>query len=95
MSTFFLTLDLEEWYHLDYLKSFSPDTSISLVPYIDSFLDNLDRLGIRMTVFALADVASKNRNLICELAGRGHEVATHGLNHDLLQTKTNGQFRLS
>lgn len=93
MSTFFLTLDLEEWYHLDYLKSFSLDTSISLVPYIDSVLDNLDQLGIRMTVFALADVAKKNRNLICELACRGHEVATHGLNHDLLQIKTNEQFR--
>lgn len=92
MNTFFLTLDLEEWYHLDYLKSFDVDTSVSLVPHVYSFLDTLDELGIRMTVFALVDVARENPTLIRDLVARGHEVATHGYDHELLYEKTNDQF---
>lgn len=94
MSTFFLTLDLEEWYHLDYLKCFSVDESVSLVPHIHSFLDRLDELGIKMTVFVLTSVARQHPTLIREIVVRGHEVSSHGYDHELLYEKTNDQFRL-
>jgi peptidoglycan/xylan/chitin deacetylase (PgdA/CDA1 family) len=54
-------------------------------------LDLFDRLGIRSTFFVLGEVAEFYPDLVREIAGRGHEIACHGLRHvdaDLLGPDT-------
>ena len=47
MNRAFLTVDLEEWYHLDYLKSFRcRESGVRVLPQIFEFLDMLDEEGV-------------------------------------------------
>ena len=89
-----LTVDLEEWYHLDYLKDYPcRDTGVRVVPQIFEFLDMLDALGVKATFFCVAEIAAENADILREIVRRGHALGCHGLDHDLLTNKTPDQFR--
>lgn len=93
MKTAFLTIDIEEWYHLDYLKKYDINkNSVETVPKIFDFLDMLDRLNIKATFFTLAEVALKYADIIRDIRNRGHEIGCHGLDHDLLYEKSDQEF---
>jgi polysaccharide deacetylase family protein (PEP-CTERM system associated) len=89
---FFLTLDLEEWYHLDYFKNFSLTKSTEFITELDEFFSFLEKQDINITVFVLAELAEKYPELVKRIAERGHEIACHGLDHDLLTNKTGEEF---
>lgn len=88
----YITVDLEEWYDLDYLKGFSTDKSIEVIPEIIDFLDLLDEYCIKATFFVLADVIEKNTDMLREIARRGHAVGCHGFDHELLYKKDDETF---
>lgn len=93
MKNVFLTVDLEEWYDLDYLKKYTLDIdSWQAIPKIFDFLDILDSEGIKATFFILASVLDKNADIVRDISSRGHEIACHGLNHELLYNKSNDLF---
>lgn len=56
-------------------------------------LDLFDRHAVRSTFFVLGWVAQRRPALICEIAARGHEVASHGLTHELVYNQTPELFR--
>ena len=88
-----LTVDLEEWYHLDYLKGYAcRETGVRVVPQIYDFLDLLDEEGVKVTFFCVAEIARENAGLLRELLRRGHAVGCHGLDHELLTEKGLEQF---
>lgn len=94
MKSIFLTLDLEEWFELDYLKCYDlKGSGVEVVPAIGGFLDLLDRHGIKATVFVLAGLIERNAEVIREIKDRGHEIACHGFDHGLLCDKSDDQFR--
>lgn len=94
MKMFFLTLDLEEWYHLEYIDRFKQDAQndISTIGMLGPFFEMLDKYNIKITVFVLGELVSKHTELIRDIAERGHEIAIHGWNHDLLFDKDTNQF---
>lgn len=49
--------------------------------------------GVRSTFFVLGWVAQRFPALVREIARLGHEVASHGFNHELVYTLTPAQFR--
>jgi len=88
-----MTVDLEEWYDLDYLKDFRlKDTPVRVLPQIFDFLDMLDREGIKATFFCVANIAQENADILREIVRRGHALGCHGLDHELLTGKTAEQF---
>lgn len=89
---FFLTLDLEDWYHLDYFTKYSPDRKSVMVPELKDFFDLLDKFNIKITVFVLAELLDKHADVILDISNRGHEIGVHGWNHDLLHEKSNDDF---
>lgn len=93
MKKFFLTLDLEEWYHLDYFKDKKFARKAEFIHHLTPFFDLLDIYSIKITVFVLAELAVEYPELIKMIASRGHEIACHGFDHELLYNKTNEQFR--
>lgn len=94
MKKAFLTIDIEEWYHLDYLKKYDLNkTEVETVPKIFEFLDLLDDLDIKATFFVLGEIAYKYADVIRDIYDRGHEIGCHGLDHDLLYDKTETQFK--
>jgi polysaccharide deacetylase family protein (PEP-CTERM system associated) len=56
-------------------------------------LDLFEGHGIRATFFVLGWVAQRHPALIREIAARGHEVASHGLTHELVYNQTPELFR--
>ena len=93
MNRAFLTVDLEEWYHLDYLKGYNcRETGVRVTPRIFDFLDMLDDEGVKVTFFCVAEIARENAGLLREILRRGHAVGCHGLDHELLTNKSLGQF---
>jgi polysaccharide deacetylase family protein (PEP-CTERM system associated) len=93
MKTVFLTIDIEEWYHLDYLKKYGlNNNSVETVPKIFDFLDMLDKLNIKATFFVLAELACKYADIIRDIRDRGHEIGCHGLDHELLYNKSDQEF---
>ncbi|HHV99391.1 MAG TPA: DUF3473 domain-containing protein [Clostridiaceae bacterium] len=93
MKTVFLTIDVEEWFHLEYLTKYNLNKdSVETVPKIFNFLDMLDRLNIKATFFVLAEIAYKYADIIRDIRSRGHEIGCHGLDHELLHEKSDEQF---
>jgi len=94
MKNFFLTLDLEEWYHLEYIdkKSLSENMDISTINKLDYFFSKLDNYGIKITVFVLGELIQEYGELIKKISDNGHEIAIHGWDHALLNKKNNALF---
>lgn len=93
MNKAWLTVDLEEWYHLDYLDTeFCRETGVRVIPRIFEFLDMLDDEGIKATFFCVADIAEENADILREIRRRGHAIGCHGLDHSLLTGKSVEQF---
>lgn len=94
MRKFFLTLDLEEWYHLEYVKKYIDEIASDqrFVPQVIPFLKKMVDEGVYMTVFVLADVAKDNADVIRQIAKMGHEIACHGQAHDLVYELSAEQF---
>src|SRR5690625_4628267 len=94
MKKAYLTIDIEEWYHLDYLKTYEINKNeIETIPQIFDFLDLLDQLNIKATFFSLAEIAYQHADILRDIRDRGHEIGSHGLDHDLLYYKTDEQFK--
>ncbi|MBC8305398.1 MAG: polysaccharide deacetylase family protein, partial [Pelagibacterales bacterium] len=90
--TIFLTLDLEEWYHLEYLKKYNLDKNNKLIPELTFFFEFLSDKNISITIFILGELINENSELIKEIS-KYHEISIHGWNHDLLYEKTEGNFK--
>lgn len=90
--TFFLTLDLEEWYHLEYFQKYNPEKKPLMVNNLTPFLDLLDKHNIKITVFVLGELIDTHKDLIKEISQKGHEIAIHGWDHNLLVSKKTTDF---
>ena len=93
MNRAFLTVDLEEWYHLDYLKGYRcRESGVRVLPQIFDFLDMLDDEGVKVTFFCVGEIADENAAILREIVRRGHALGCHGLDHELLTNKSLDQF---
>jgi len=95
MKKLVFTIDVEEWYHAENLRPYL-DTSIqekkySTIHYTYKILDFLDENDSKGTFFFLGCIASEYPELLREVVSRGHEIASHGLNHDLLWSMSEKQ----
>lgn len=93
MKNFFLSLDLEEWYHLEYLTKYNYEKKTFYIPRLNGFFEILKKYDIKITVFVLAELAVEFPSLIAQIHSEGHEIALHGFDHQLLYSKTNEQFK--
>lgn len=92
MKYVYITVDVEEWYDLDYLKNYPVDKSVQVIPEIFDFLDILDHHSIKATFFVLANVLDNNTDIVREIVRRGHAIGCHGFDHELLYEKDAEQF---
>jgi len=56
-------------------------------------LDLFDEYDVKATFFVLGWVAERRRDLIKDIASRGHEVACHGFSHQLVYNQSPEVFR--
>lgn len=95
MRKYYLTLDLEEWYHLEYLKEYKDKIASDqrFVPQVLPFLKKMAGEGVYLTVFVLADVAKVNADIVRQISKMGHEIACHGMGHELVNKLSAEEFK--
>ena len=93
-----MTVDVEDYFHVSAFDNVVSragwdafDSRVSR--NTDRLLDIFDQAGVSGTFFVLGWVAERYPSLVRRIADQGHEVASHGFNHQLLYMLTPQQFR--
>ncbi len=103
--TILLTVDVEDWFQVENFKQWIPfDTWDSRELRVEKnthrLLDLFDAVEVggeagrpRATFFVLGWVAERLPGLVREIHERGHEVASHGVDHELCNRQSAGALR--
>jgi len=93
-----MTVDVEDYFHVSAFDSIVSragwdafDSRVAL--NTDRLLELFERANVRSTFFVLGWVAERFPAIVRRIAEAGHEVASHGYNHQLLYMLTPAQFR--
>ncbi len=92
--TTLLSFDIEEWFQVENMKGAirredwdSIDSTVE--KNTGRIMALLDKHGVKGTFFILGLIAKRHPELIKKIAAAGHEIASHGYNHEL-NTKCEG-----
>jgi polysaccharide deacetylase family protein (PEP-CTERM system associated) len=88
-----LTLDVEDWYHLDYFDRNECNTKNSLLDGLDVYVELLDSLSLPSSFFVLGEIAERKVRFFQDLIKAGHDVGSHGWNHIRPMTLKIDEFR--
>jgi polysaccharide deacetylase family protein (PEP-CTERM system associated) len=90
-----LSIDLEEWDQLAYRRFTGefPPPSRNIFRQVDSLLEVLDRAKVSATFFVLGHLAERHPDIVKMLASRGHEIASHGHGHFIVDRLSPKEFR--
>jgi polysaccharide deacetylase family protein (PEP-CTERM system associated) len=78
-----LSMDVEDWYHLEYFQR-QHETEPSMLDGVERFAQLLAGERIPATFFVVGDVARSHPAAIRSLMDAGHEIASHGPDHQLV-----------
>lgn len=98
MSVAMMSVDVEDWFHVENLRSAIPRRSWEEQPQrvvrnTTRILDLFDDHDTRATFFVLGWVAERHPELVKDIEARGHEVASHGHSHRLIYNQDPDAFR--
>lgn len=93
-----MTVDVEDYFHASAFDRVVSRPSWAeresrVVRNTEILLECFDRANVQATFFVLGWVAERFPQLVRDIAASGHEVASHGFNHQLIYTLTVDQFR--
>jgi polysaccharide deacetylase family protein (PEP-CTERM system associated) len=96
-----MSIDVEDWFQVENLKGAIGGREAWRLQRL-RVEQNTDRLlelmasingGVRCTYFVLGWVAERCPDLVRRIAAEGHEIASHGYGHDLLDSLSLSEFR--
>lgn len=94
--TYLLSIDVEEYFQVE-AAAIAPhrwnDFEKRLDGPVKELLELLEQRRTSATFFILGWVAEHEPHLVKAIARRGHEIASHGVSHQMLQRLTPEQFR--
>jgi polysaccharide deacetylase family protein (PEP-CTERM system associated) len=95
---FALSVDLEEYFQVQafarYVRRDEWEAWPSRVePSTHRLLDLFGEMAASATFFTLGWIARRHPRLVREIAARGHEIASHGMTHQMLTEQTAESFR--
>jgi polysaccharide deacetylase family protein (PEP-CTERM system associated) len=95
-----MSIDVEDWFHVENLRPvIRRDTWSEQQLRVEQNVDRMLQLmasfhgGVRCTFFVLGWVADRCPDLVRRIADAGHEIASHGYGHDLLDSLSPEEFR--
>jgi polysaccharide deacetylase family protein (PEP-CTERM system associated) len=94
------TVDVEEYFQVTAFESrVSRDHwdghESRVAEGMDALLELLADAGVRATFFVLGWLAERNPSVVRRIVAEGHEVASHGWDHQRVVEQTRGAFRSS
>jgi polysaccharide deacetylase family protein (PEP-CTERM system associated) len=95
---FALSVDVEDYFQVQAFVRYVPRSTWDGWPSrvernTRRLLDLFEETNARATFFTLGWIARRHPALVREIVARGHEIASHGMNHDMLTTHTPETFR--
>lgn len=93
-----LTVDVEDYFQVSaFANTIKQDEwgehPLRVASNTHKLLDLFDEYQVKATFFILGWVAEREKNLVLEIAKRGHEVACHGYSHQLVYNQTPEVFQ--
>jgi polysaccharide deacetylase family protein (PEP-CTERM system associated) len=93
-----LSVDIEDWFQVGAFekvigKADWPRLESRVERNTDAVLDLFGRAGVKATFFTLGWVAERAPAQMLRIVAEGHEIASHGWDHDRVFTLTPDQFR--
>lgn len=76
-----LTIDVEEWYHLEYFKNFKCDRKKSVIDGLDVFTSIMDKHNIKASYFIVGELINSLKDTILDLNNKGHDIGLHSYFH--------------
>lgn len=87
-----LSMDIEDWYHLDYLPGKACDRTYSMLDGLDAYQQLLEVHRICSSYFVLGEVVQPLKKTLQQISERGHDIGTHGRGHVRPLTMDRGTF---
>jgi len=87
-----LSMDIEDWYHLDYFRGTAIDIPYSMLDGVDEYRKLLSDHEIKTTFFTLGEIAESFKHTLIDLNSDKHEIAAHGWNHKRPLTMDKSEF---
>ncbi len=93
-----MTIDVEDYFHVSVFDGILPRTAWDTMESrvcrnTERLLAIFDEYEVKSTFFVLGCVAERFPDLVRTIAGRGHEIASHGYAHRLIYDQTPAAFR--
>lgn len=76
-----LSMDIEDWYHLDYFNGMHCDKNYSLLDGINVYREILKKHNVPSSFFVLGEIAESLSSILNEIIKEGHDIGSHGWNH--------------
>jgi len=77
-----LSMDIEDWYHLDYFKGLKCNQKYSLLDGVSNYLQILEDEHVPSSFFVLGEIANSIKHTLKEIIELNHEIGSHGWNHN-------------
>ena len=87
------SLDVEDWYHLDYFDRAECDESFSMLDGVDVYVDLMRELSLPSSFFVLGEIAEIKIDYFKHLVELGHDIGCHGWDHQRPLTMSLEMFR--
>ncbi len=93
-----LTIDVEDYFHVSAFEAQCPPSSWKerdsrVVANVTRLLETLNNADTKATFFVLGWVADRHLGLIRDISDQGHEIASHGSNHQRINRLSQLTFR--
>ena len=85
-------IDVEDWYHLDYLTSKEKNNDLSMLDGFDVIMDILKKNKCLASLFVVGEIVNKMRNKLLIASEEGHEIGSHGYSHKSPLLMTDQEF---
>ena len=76
-----LSMDIEDWYHLDYFDKNECDKKYSMLDGLDVYADILTKNKIKSSFFVLGELSYSIKRTLLKLSNDEHDIGSHGWNH--------------
>lgn len=75
------SIDVEEWYHLEYFKNYNTDKNKSVMDGLTSFVKMIESHNIKASFFIVGELIQKLKKTIINLNANGHDIGLHSYSH--------------
>jgi hypothetical protein len=89
-----ISMDVEDWYHLDYFRGLECNLQSSYLDGLDVFSDLIGAESVNGTFFVVSEIADSLSDRLIKLQKDGNEIASHGWGHVRPLELSLDQFRV-